>query len=283
MGRSALGTLLVAVAVAIVVAACGGAASPGPAATPGPAGETPPDFTLPPLPGPGDEGEATLRLANAYVPLEGAPPELYLYAGDAVRPGDAPLARVPFGTVSDYFPIPLETVTVSVGPLRDERDTNVRVFSDLADGDSISLLVHAYYDTGSLYLSTFSIAEAGSGVAAQWQAAPAGVATFLVYPGALQWQGVEGAEYSFFYVAGGDCLHSRADGGDDSYGFGGNVPQLYHVAPGTVQLGASTDGCDGEPTIGPARIEVAAGGRVAVLPYGLEKDLRFLVLEVPKP
>ncbi len=263
-------------AVAALVAACGAGdgtttseTTPGAVASP----------TRAPGGGPGATATVRIRLINLYQPPGQPPPTVGLYLGRQPKPGDAPLVEARFAQVSDYVNAPAkEALTVyPTGRLDPENRFEVSPFGGFDAGDRITIVVH-----GVRSRAFFRALEAGNpGNGAEWPAAPAGKALVLIYAGALQGAVPSDLQSFFWVVPGSGCLKDVAGGGN--LAFGGNIPKYATVDPGRVTIAGSSKGCSAAPVIGPVTIEVKAGDRVAIFPYGTgPNDLQLLAVPMPE-
>ena len=170
----------------------------------------------------------------------------------------------------------------------DAEDKNTGIFIDpLKKGDKLTLVPYATdTDPEEFGLQMLTIVEhgkrQGAGDVVEWPKVDSTKATLMMFPGAML--SVSDTFGGYLVTPGVGCLEA-ADPDEQDLGVGGNIPAFYVTDEQSVDVGlADIGGCTGEVVIGPETVDVSAGDRVALFPYGTsDTDLQLLVLPVGTP
>ena len=290
------------VLLAVVLAACGGAAAPGSSSETGPSGQSSTSggpggsgggLTLPSFPAetsspaPEDSG-ATIRLVNAWGTEDGVGPsvELRTSGSDGVT-----LLTVAPGEVSDFVAVPKARFGDSVEHLTvveagSEPGTSGLGPGEVQAGDRVTSIIYGYPSQGAIIMGIDSAWEVGEPFYGQpWPPeVPATDATLAVYPGPLLYVTEAASELSSLTLATGDgeCLIDPMFG-DTINGFGGNGVEYAILPSDTTELRATfaNAACEAVPTDA-ATISVAAapGARVGLVPWAPSGEAEYIVLEM---
>lgn len=266
-------------ASAILVVACGGGATV-------PSGDeslspTANDFISEPPAGSGSPSGTSFRIVNAWGEPGALGPSVVVLPFGAEE-GAVRLAEVAPGTVSEFVDIPLgfgdSLETLEIFPADEVGGDRSFFISNIDDAEKVTWIVHGG-DGDGRDMAASTVWDVGDpNVGGAWPEVPADKATVMIYPGALL--SLDEDLHTFWYGTGdGSCLTQADTGEPEEFGFGGNTQSFFTVEPGTVEIQASSTGCDGDAAFDPATFDVAAGDRVALVPYGTgADDLSFLVL-----
>ena len=292
--RRFVATLLAA--ALLVPAACGGGSGASPAGTAlgsgrgtqRPAGTAAPTSNTPSRgTSQGDTG-VLVRLVNLWVQPTGPGPDVAVVTGR----DDPPLLTVRYGEVSDYLAVPLESGTVNnyeslyVFRADDIGNTTGSPLEFFTAGQRVTVIVEGIERGGVSELSTHAFWERGSpdptfyffGHGPAWPDTPAGQALVVVFAGALDPLPADLEQW--WYTSDGACLADAATGAPP-LARTGTDPAFFVLAPGTHQITASKTGCAGPAAFPGATVEVKAGDRIGVFPYGTGAgDLQLLVLDL---
>lgn len=235
--------------------------------------------TLPTLTG------AKIRLVNLYLPPEGQPEKVDVYAGIAIGEEVAgePIHTLGLGESTEYFEPPATTdgssAVLSFFPegVKAVDDLLINFEQTMADGDQWTVVLSRGTERSD-GKPPFGFQTIGDKAAASGQAAVpepgAGKGQVIGFGGALvNLLGQEDNSFTFG-VPGKGCL-TPADPAMQGVNVGGTSVVPFDVDPGTVEVAAydAVDvECSGKAEIGPVDVEVTEGRRTYVFTFTRSED-----------
>ena len=230
--------------------------------------------------------ETGIRMLNLWG-TDGSPGGDFVLVTDEDLPA---LAQVAYGQLTGYIQAPIDPETGERSflfgyPAFDIHNQTGLEWGSPGPRDQITAVIHAYGAGFDPWAHLFweagepdplSLAVYGP----QFPDAPAGKATVVLYTGGLDAFGGLGVR-NWWYGLDGACLTDGMSGSVVDEPIGGRDPIFTFVEPGAHEIHASGTACNGPSAFGPARIDVEAGDRVGLFPYGTGPDaLAFYVLQM---
>jgi hypothetical protein len=227
---------------------------------------------------------AEIRVVALYAPPDGSQPDVVVVdsSSSSSKKKPKPLVTAAFGAVTGFTKVPTGR-TLGIGP--SDQESGILI-DPLKKGDRITVVPYATSDDPEQSgMQMLTIVERGkrqkAGDVVAWPKVASAKATLMLFPGPLL---PVLPEFGGFLVVPGEGCAESADSSSQDSGVGGSIPAFYVVDEGSVDVGLTDEGCDGDVVIGPETIDVTAGQRIALIPYGTSADdVQLLVLPVAKP
>lgn len=222
---------------------------------------------------------ARIRVVNVYA-VPGSSAAILMFAGSKAGAESEAILTVPYGVISDYLSVPVETGLTIIAQNQLGKADARPMYSYPTAGEQETIAISGPLDATSPGFDAHTVTETiGGHDGRPFPTASPGQAVIDIWPAALLPFESHQGDSSFYYGSGKDCL-TRVNGAP-GMGFGGNVDNAFVAPASSFQLVAWSGGCGSTVRIGPSPVD-ASSGRLFVIPYGPSFDrLSFFVVPIP--